>query len=304
MTADEYGTTRPTPSGWPDVTSPQQLAALLRRVDYLADEGLAAAAFLALRMRRPLFLEGEPGVGKTSFAQKIAQALGARPIRLQCHGGIDASQALYDWNFPRQILTLRAAEDGARNGIVKQLYSWDFLVRRPILEALENGPAVLLIDEIDRADDEFEALLLEVLEANSVSIPELGEIRATIPPLVILTSNRTREVHDALKRRCLSHWIPHPDPDREVEILRQRVAALPDDLARQIADGMHRLRAARDLAKTPGVAESIDLAHALIETGATALTPTALSVTLSTVVKHHDDQAPVRDLLPMRQDPE
>jgi MoxR-like ATPase len=284
------------PAGWPRISSREQLEAALTAVGYLPGEGLVAAAFLALRMGRPLFLEGDPGVGKTDFARKIGQALGARVIRLQCHAGIDAAQALYDWNFPRQILTLRAGEDGNRLS-VPDLYRDEFLQRRPILEALQGGPAVLLIDEIDRADDEFEALLLEVLEEYRVGIPELGEIRAEVTPLVILTSNQTREVHDALKRRCLYHWIDHPEPAEEVRILRARVPALPENLAQQIAAGMRRIRAAKDVIKPPGVAESIDFAQALATDGATALDASTVKTTISTVVKHQADRDEVHRLL-------
>jgi len=283
-------------TGWPRIGSREELGAKLTAVGYLPGEGLVAAAFLALRMKRPLFLEGDPGVGKTDFARKIAQALGARAIRLQCHAGIDATQALYDWNFPRQILTLRAGE-GGDSTTVADLYREEFLQRRPILQALEGGPAVLVIDEIDRADDEFEALLLEVLEEYTVGIPELGEIRAEVTPLVILTSNRTREVHDALKRRCLYHWIDHPEPAAEVKILQTRVRNLPEALAQQIAAGMKRLRAAESVTKPPGVAESIDFAQALTTDGATALSPGAVEATISTLVKHQDDRDEVRRLL-------
>ena len=283
-------------TGWPLIGSREELAARLTAVGYLPGEGLVAAAFLALQMGRPLFLEGDPGVGKTDFARKIAQALGARAIRLQCHAGIDAAQALYDWNFPRQILTLRAGEGGERT-TVPDLYREEFLQRRPILQALEGGPAVLVIDEIDRADDEFEALLLEVLEEYTVGIPEIGEIRAEVTPLVILTSNRTREVHDALKRRCLYHWIDHPEPPEEVRILRARVRKLPEALAQQIAAGMKRLRTAKSVTKPPGVAESIDFAQALTADGATALSPGAVEATICTLVKHQDDRDEVRRLL-------
>jgi MoxR-like ATPase len=288
------------PAGeWPPLADPGELAARLAGVGYLAGDGLAAAAFLALRMGRPLFLEGDPGVGKTAFAQKLAEALDAEPIRLQCYGGLDASQALYDWNFPRQILTLRAAGSGpAAPALVPELYSEEFLIRRPILRAFSGRRAVLLIDEIDRADDEFEALLLEVLENGEVTIPELGPARRTgVRPLVVLTSNQTREVHDALKRRCLYHWIDHPDAEREVAILHRWVAGLDDGLAREIAEGMRRLRAARDLRKMPGVAESIDFATALSGAGATTLTPESIEPALSTVVKHHEDEDEIRSML-------
>ncbi|GAB3150459.1 MoxR family ATPase [Micromonospora sonneratiae] len=278
----------------PHLSSVAALGQALENVGYLPGDGLAAAVFLAVRLRRPLFLEGDPGVGKTALAQAMSQILCADLVRLQCYGGIDASQALYDWNFPRQILHLRATGELVDvAGLVSSLYSRDFLVQRPILQAIENCPSVLLVDEIDRADDDFEAFLLEVLEENAVSIPELGTIRGEEPPLIILTSNRTREVHDALKRRCLYHWIAHPDVGREVEILRRRVADLPEPLAHDIATAMARLRSA-DLVKTPGVAESLDLARAVLELGGSGLTPEIVDATLGTVAKHHEDLARVR----------
>ncbi|MFI5960244.1 AAA family ATPase [Cryptosporangium sp. NPDC051539] len=287
-------------AGWSIPADPTALRTKLADVDYLADDGLAAAAFLALRMHRPLFLEGDPGVGKTDFAQRIADAFGVSCIRLQCHAGLDAAQALYDWNFPRQILAMRAAESTGedRSQILNGLYTGEFLQRRPILEALQNSPAVLLIDEVDRADDEFEALLLQVLEKYTVSVPELDEpIEATTPPLTILTSNRTREVHDALKRRCLYHWITHPTPDQETDILHRRVRDLPEGLGRQIAERMVRVRGAENIVKTPGVAESIDFATALTAIGAVTLDESAVRTVVSTVVKHHDDLEQVFRLL-------
>jgi MoxR-like ATPase len=283
-------------TAWPVIGNRAELTARLTATGYLPGPGLVAAAYLALRMGRPLFLEGEPGVGKTDFARRIAEALGARSIRLQCHAGLDATQSLYDWDFPRQILTLRAAEDGDRT-TVPELYREEFLQRRPILQALDGGPAVLVIDEIDRADDEFEALLLEVLEDYRVGIPEIGEVRATVTPLVILTSNRTREVHDALKRRCLYHWIDHPGPDEEARILQARVPDLPDGLAAQIAAAMQRLRTSATVIKPPGIAESLDFAGALTVAGATTLDADSVDATISTVVKHQDDRAEVRGLL-------
>ena len=269
----------------------------------MADAGLAAAAFLSDRLDRPLFLEGEPGVGKTSFAAAMATVLGARLVRLQCHGGIDAAQALYDWNFPRQVLTLRALGRGDHTDRVPSLWTRDFLIARPILDALENGPAVLLVDEIDRADDEFEALLLQVLESYEIDIPGLDEkkIKAKHRPFVILTSNRTRDVHDAIKRRCLYHWINHPDEQREVDILLRRVKGLGEPLATQIAGAMARLRKVPGLCKYPGVAESIDLARALHELECADLTCDEAEAALGTVAKHHDDEAAVREALLPRQ---
>jgi MoxR-like ATPase len=279
-----------------DFESPADLAGRLSNSGYLADPGLAAAAFLAIRLKRPLFLEGAPGVGKTAFAGAMGQVLGVTPIRLQCYAGIETSQALYDWNFPRQVLHLRAAgEPSGQQDHVKSLYGPEFLIERPILRAVRESPSVLLIDEIDRADDEFEALLLEFLDDFSVTIPELETIKAVTPPLVILTSNRTRDVHDALKRRCLYHWIAEPDLERETRIVRSRVSGVPERLARDVAAAMQLFRSYRnDLVKPPGVAESIELAKAALELGATSLTPGVLETALGTVVKHQEDDALVR----------
>jgi MoxR-like ATPase len=276
---------------------PQSLAAALEATGYLPDEGLATAAFLALRMHRPLFLEGDAGVGKTSLAQALAVVLGAREVRLQCYEGIDAAQALYDWDFPRQVLHLRAAEtagvaDAAE--LERSLYDRRFLIARPILQALEHAPSVLLIDEIDRADDEFEAFLLEVLADNAVTIPELGTIRAETPPLVVLTSNRTREVHDALKRRCLYHWVAHPSFDREVAILRRRLPEVTERLAREVAGAVRSMREA-DLLKPPGVAESLDWAQALHVLGAERLDPERAAATLGAVLKYQEDAIRIRE---------
>ncbi len=278
-------------------TKPSELAAALEQTGYLPDEGLATAAFLALRMQRPLFLEGDAGVGKTSLAHALAAVLEARLVRLQCYEGIDAAQALYDWDFPRQVLHLRAAETAGQHDadeLERSLYDRRFLVARPILQAIEHSPAVLLVDEIDRADDEFEAFLLEVLADNAVTIPEIGTIRAKTAPLVVLTSNRTREVHDALKRRCLYHWVPHPSFEREVAILRRRLPEVSAKLASEVARATARLRTA-DLLKPPGVAESIDWAHALHLLGARELDMESAAATLGAVLKYHEDTVRVRE---------
>ncbi len=286
--------TESTVSGTP--ASPGALVDLLDRHEYLPDEGLATACFLALRMRRPLFLEGEAGVGKTSLAMTLAAVLGAPLIRLQCYEGLDATQALYDWDFPRQLLHLRAAEAAGITDVAKiesELYDRRFLVARPLLRALETSPSVLLVDEVDRADDEFEAFLLEVLSDFTISIPELGTIHAEEPPVVIVTSNRTREVHDALKRRCLYHWLEHPSFEREVAIIRRRMPAATDRLAQQVAHAAQRLRAPEfldgDLLKPPGVAETIDWTEALLALGARDLDPDSAAVTLGAVLKYRED---------------
>jgi MoxR-like ATPase len=276
--------------------TPAELSRDLASTGYLADEGLATAGYLAMRLGRPLFLEGEAGVGKTAFAQALAEATGAHLVRLQCYEGLDVAQALYDWDFPRQILHLRAVEAAAaatgertdRRSLEAGLYDRRFLIARPLLQALEVSPCVLLVDEIDRADDEFEAFLLEVLADAAITIPELGRIAATTPPLAVLTSNRTREVHDALKRRCLYHWVEHPDFDREVTILRSRLPGLTDRLAAQVATAAARLRQL-DLIKPPGVAESIDWAGALIALGAGSLSAESAAATLGAVLKYRED---------------
>ena len=278
-----------------EFADPAGLRAALEESGYLADNGIATAAFLADALRRPLLLEGEAGVGKTALATALAQVRGVELVRLQCYEGIDAAQALYDWDFPRQVLHLRAAEVGAAvtsefdlERVENELYSERFLVARPILTALRTPGSVLLIDEIDRADDEFEAFLLEALSDFAVTIPELGRIRAEVPPLVILTSNRTREVHDALKRRCLYHWVEHPSLEREVAILRSRLPAITAQLAGQVATAVGRLRAA-DLLKPPGVAESIDWAMALQALGCRQLDPQSAAMTLGAVLKYRED---------------
>ncbi|HRD63904.1 MAG TPA: MoxR family ATPase, partial [Nocardioides sp.] len=241
--------------------SADDVAARLGETGYLCDGSLATVTFLALRMERPLLLEGEPGTGKTALAEAIAETLGLPLVRLQCYEGIDATQALYDWDFPRQILHLRALEAAGGNTDVeeaeKSLYDERFLLARPVLAALQQSPAVLLVDEVDRADDEFEAFLLEVLSTYQVSIPELGTVAAATPPIVVLTSNRTRELHDALKRRCLYHWIEHPGLEREVQIVRSRAPEVSEELARQVVGVVQQLRD-EGLQKPPGVSETLD----------------------------------------------
>ncbi|HEX6444699.1 MAG TPA: MoxR family ATPase [Streptosporangiales bacterium] len=283
--------------------TPTTLAAALAETGYLADEGLATAAWLALRLHRPLFLEGDAGVGKTSLADALATATGGTLVRLQCYEGLDASQALYDWDFPRQLLHVRAVEaaasvDGERLDAAEveaALYDRRFLLARPLLQALETPGAVLLVDEIDRADDEFEAFLLEVLSESAITIPELGRIAAGTPPLVVLTSNRTREVHDALKRRCLYHWVEHPSYEREVAILRTRLPDVTEQLAADVARATRKLREL-DLLKPPGVAEAIDWASALHALGARELHPDLAAASLGTVLKYREDGDRVREL--------
>ncbi len=271
---------------------PAGLRGLLADAGYLADEGVATAAYLALALPRPLFLEGEAGVGKTALAHALAAVVGADLLRLQCYEGIDASQALYDWDFPRQLLHLRAAEaagGGDAQALESEVYSRRFLLARPLLAALETTPAVLLVDEVDRADDEFEAFLLEVLSDYTVTVPELGTIRAEVAPIVVVTSNRTREVHDALKRRCLYHWVEHPDFEREVAIVRQRVPEAAAVLVAQVARAVAALRA-EDLLKPPGVAETIDWTQALVALGAEQLDAGLATATLGAVLKYREDQ--------------
>ena len=278
------------------VDEPGDLSARLADVGYLADEGLATAAFLALRMGRPLFLEGEAGVGKTSLARALAEVAGAELIRLQCYEGLDSAQALYDWDFPRQLLHLRAAEAAGTvdvEAVERDLYDRRFLVARPLLQAIETTPAVLLVDEVDRADDEFEAFLLEVLSDFTITVPELGTVRAATAPLVVLTSNRTREVHDALKRRCLYHWLEHPSYEREVAIIRRRLPEASEQLAGDVARATAYLRG-QDLLKPPGVAESLDWTEALLALGARSLDPDRAARTLGAVLKYREDTERVR----------
>ncbi|MET0686456.1 MAG: MoxR family ATPase [Solirubrobacteraceae bacterium] len=272
------------------------VAAALEHVDYLADPGLATAIFLSLRLPQPLLLEGEAGVGKTEAARALATALGTRLIRLQCYEGMDSAEALYEWNYSRQLLRIRLAEASGAALAEEDLFAREYLLSRPVLEAIEHPgplPAVLLVDELDRADPDFEAFLLEVLADAAVTIPELGTITATVPPAVILTSNRTRDLHDALKRRCLYHWIDHPSADREVEIVRRRVPGTSPELARDVVAALARLRSA-DVQKPPGIAEGIDWVAALELLGAERLEPEAADRTLGAVLKYREDQQAVR----------
>ena len=279
--------------------TPAELADRLDAVDYLADDGVATAAFLALRMGRPLFVEGEAGVGKTALAHALAEVLAAPLIRLQCYEGLDAAQALYDWDFPRQLLHLRTAEAAGIKDperLEHELYDRRFLVARPLLQAIETIPSVLLVDEIDRADDEFEAFLLEVLSDFTISIPEIGTIRAEHPPVVVVTSNRTREVHDALKRRCLYQWLDYPDFDREVAVIRRRIPRADETLVADVARATQRMRE-MDLLKPPGLAEAIDWTAALDALGAKSLDLDLAARTLGAAVKYHEDQQSVLEVV-------
>jgi MoxR-like ATPase len=264
--------------------------------DYLADDGLATSIFLALRLQRPLLLEGEAGVGKTEVAKVLARWTGGELVRLQCYEGIDANQAVYEWDYSRQLLHLRAVEASHERVDEDELYSERFLVKRPLLRALSYAgsvPPVLLIDEVDRADDEFEAFLLEILSDWTISVPEIGVVRAEVPPIVVLTSNRTRDVHDALKRRCLYHWIEHPDFERELAIVRVRAPQVADALARDVAAAVEALRGL-ELYKPPGVAETIDWAEALATLGNARLDEAAVDATLGTILKYREDQERAR----------
>jgi MoxR-like ATPase len=274
----------------------ETLARRLAAVDYLVDEGLATSMFLSLRLPQPLLLEGAAGVGKTEAGKALAQVLDTPLIRLQCYEGIDAAEALYEWNYPRQLLSIRLAD--ARGGELSEqdLFSRDYLIRRPLLQALEHPgprPAVLLVDEIDRADDDFEAFLLELLAEAAVTIPELGTIRATHPPAIVLTSNRTRDLHDAVKRRCLYHWIDYPNSQREVEIVRRRVRGASQTLAAAVVEAVARMRDS-DVQKPPGVAEAIDWVAALSMLGVEELDTSAIDRTLGSVLKYSEDQEVIR----------
>ena len=301
----------PSPDGLPEPAGPRPgaeeevrqrlpdaaaLAAALDSVDYLADEGLVTALFLAVRLPQPLLLEGEAGVGKTAAAIALAAVLDTPLVRLQCYEGIDAAEALYEWNYPRQLLSIRLAEARGSELREEDLFGPDYLIRRPLLRALEHPgprPAVLLVDEIDRADDDFEAFLLELLAEAAVTIPEIGTITATHPPVIVLTSNRTRDLHDAVKRRCLYHWIAYPTPAREVEIVRRRVKGASQTLAVQVADAVSRMRDS-DVQKPPGIAEAIDWLRALELLGVTELDEATIGRTLGSVLKYGEDQDVVR----------
>lgn len=280
----------------------EEVISCLKEQDYLANEGLATAIFLALRLKKPLLLEGEAGVGKTEVAKALSASINSEMIRLQCYEGIDASQAVYEWDYAKQLLHLRASEVAGLASetdlalLEGEIYDEKFLIRRPLMRALEPAelPPVLLIDEVDRADDEFEAFLLEVLSDYSITVPEIGTFKTENPPLVIITSNRTRDVHDALKRRCLYHWVEHPGIDQEVEILRVRAPHVPLSLARDVAEIASELRN-MDLYKPPGVSETIDWVEALVTVGADEIEPEALDSTLGALLKYREDQQRVRN---------
>jgi MoxR-like ATPase len=282
-----------------DKTLPKSIEStldLLAKADYIADRSLATVLYLALRMGRPLFVEGEAGVGKTEIAKVLATTLGRRLIRLQCYEGLDVSAAVYEWNYGAQMIAIRLAEaegEGDRTRIEHDVFSERFLIKRPLLQALEpdpSGPPVLLIDEIDRTDEAFEAFLLEVLADFQVTVPELGTVKAAHPPIVVVTSNRTREVHDALKRRCLYHWVGYPNAERELKILRAKVPGIAKKLSEQVVAFVQALRK-EDLFKSPGVAETLDWAGALTELDVVALDPATVSDTLGALLKYQDDIA-------------
>jgi MoxR-like ATPase len=279
------------------VPSPQSLITQLAAHDYLADEGLASALFCAVRLPQPLLLEGEAGVGKTQAAKALADMLNTPLIRLQCFEGIDASEALYEWNYPRQLLGIRLAEAQGSELAEQDLFARDYLIERPLLQALEHDgpfPAVLLIDEVDRSDEEFEAFLFEMLAESAVTVPEIGTLKAKVPPIVILTSNRTRDLHDALKRRCLYHWIDYPDLDQATAIVQMRVPQASPKLAAQIAGAVQRLRSL-DVQKPPGVAEAIDWLTAAMLLGLTTLTADGVERTMGSVLKYREDQDVARE---------
>ena len=279
--------------------SAADLSTALGATGYLTDEALSTVAWLALRLGRPLLMEGEPGTGKTALAEALAESMALPLIRLQCYEGIDASQALYDWDFPRQILHVRALEATSQEradvrDVEEDLFDERFLLARPVLRALREAPAVLLVDEVDRADDEFEAFLLEVLSTWQVTIPELGTVAAATPPVVVLTSNRTRELHDALKRRCLYHWLEHPGIERELAIVRSRAPEVSAALAEQVVRAVHAIRVDHELLKPPGVAETLDWARALHELGTRTLDTGTAAATLGVAVKYREDAERVK----------
>ena len=273
--------------------------ALLSRENYVADRSLATTLFLALKMGRPLFLEGEAGVGKTEIAKVISAALGCRLVRWQCYEGLDIASAVYEWNYSRQMIEIRlteAAGDVDKQGLSSDVFSSDFLIERPLLQALrgnENGPSVLLIDELDRTDEPFEAYLLEILSDYQITIPEIGTIKATQPPIVIITSNRTREIHDALKRRCLYHWVDYPSAERELQIVNAKLPGIDTKLSQQVVAFVQRLRE-QDLFKSPGVAETLDWADALTQLDKVVLDSDAIDNTLGALLKYQDDIARIR----------
>ncbi len=272
--------------------------ALLARADYVAERSLSTAVFLALKMGRPLFLEGEAGVGKTEIAKVLASSLGRRLLRLQCYEGLDVASAVYEWNYSRQMIEIRLAENAgaSRDAVAKDIFSERFLIKRPLLQALEGdaGAApVLLIDELDRTDEPFEAYLLEVLSDFQITIPEIGTVKAKEPPIVVLTSNRTREIHDAIKRRCFYHWVDYPDAAREIEILRRKAPEASENLSREVVAFVQRLRK-MDLFKLPGVAETLDWSRALVALDKMTLDPRTVDDTLGTLLKYQDDITRVR----------
>ena len=283
---------RPVPSSVDDAL------ALLGAGRYVADRSLATAVFLAMRLNRPLFLEGEAGVGKTEIAKVLAETLGRKLIRLQCYEGLDTAAAVYEWNYPRQMIEIRLAEAGqeSRQTVENEIFSERFLIRRPLLQALSPdpaGPPVLLIDELDRADEPFEAYLLEVLSDYQVTIPELGTVKAPSPPIVVVTSNRTREIHDALKRRCFYYWVDYPNAERELEILRLKSPGAAEELSRQVVGFIQKLRK-EELFKVPGIAETLDWTRALVELDRVTLDPATINDTLGTLLKYQDDIAKIR----------
>ena len=273
--------------------------ALLVKGQYVSDRSLATAIYLSLTLNRPLFLEGEAGVGKTEIAKVLSETLGRRLIRLQCYEGLDVASAVYEWNYPRQMIEIRLAEGSAesKDAVEEEIFSDRFLIKRPLLQALEpdlNGAPVLLIDELDRTDEPFEAFLLELLSDYQITIPEIGSIKAEHPPIVIVTSNRTREIHDALKRRCFYYWIDYPSAEREIEILKLKAPKAASTLSREVVAFVQKLRKTQDLFKLPGVAETIDWAHALSQLDVLALTPEAINDTLGVLLKYQDDIAKIQ----------